>query len=106
MMFGKKEWFVPKAPAESNKREKGQHFDGYPVDIAVFSDVKHHGDYDTSPQSTGSPDDLIPLANSGGCQFGLHELDERGAARLSKWHVVEPLSDAHKVNGGGRQHML
>ncbi len=45
MMFGKKEWFVPKAPAESNKREKGQHFDGYPVDIAVFSDVKHHGDY-------------------------------------------------------------
>lgn len=45
IIFGKKEWRVPKAPAESNKREKGRDFDGFPVDIAVFSDVKHTGDY-------------------------------------------------------------
>ena len=62
----------------------------------LSKDVKCHG----------SPDDLIPLANSGGCQFGLHELDERGSACLSKRHIVEPLGDAHEVNGSSRQNML
>lgn len=45
MVFGKTEWRVPRAPAESNKREKARDYDGFPVDIAVFSDGKHTGDY-------------------------------------------------------------
>jgi len=36
---------VPRTPAESNRREKGHEFDGFPVDIAAFSDAKHLGDY-------------------------------------------------------------
>ncbi|MCX5877331.1 MAG: N-6 DNA methylase [Deltaproteobacteria bacterium] len=44
-MFGKKEWVVPKTPSESNKREKNQRYDGYPVDIAVFESERHLGDY-------------------------------------------------------------
>ena len=36
---------VPKTPSESNKREKKQKYDGYPVDIAVFGSDKHLGDY-------------------------------------------------------------
>ncbi len=43
IVFGKSAWRVPKAPAESNKRERGRDFDGFPVDIAVFSDSKHAG---------------------------------------------------------------
>ena len=34
--FGKREWRVPKSPAEAAKREKGHKFEGFPVDIAVF----------------------------------------------------------------------
>lgn len=45
IIFGKNEWRVPKAPSESNKREKGRDFDGFPVDVAIFSDNKHCGDY-------------------------------------------------------------
>lgn len=34
--FGKKEWRVPKSPAEAAKREKGHRYEGFPVDIAIF----------------------------------------------------------------------
>ena len=44
-MFGKAEWRVPKTPSEAFKREKGRSFQGFPVDIAVFDDVKNVGDY-------------------------------------------------------------
>ena len=39
IVFGKQEWRVPSSPSESSKREKGQSFAGYPVDIAVFDAV-------------------------------------------------------------------
>ena len=42
--FGRKEWRVPKSPSEATKREKGEHFDGFPVDIAVFDSVQRFGD--------------------------------------------------------------
>jgi type I restriction enzyme M protein len=41
MIFGKTEWRVPKSPSEQTKREKLQSYAGFPVDIAVFDDVKH-----------------------------------------------------------------
>ena len=44
IVFGKKEWFVPKSPSEQTKREKGRSFNGFPVDIAVFDDIKTIGD--------------------------------------------------------------
>lgn len=44
MVFGKKEWRVPKRPSEAMKREKGQSFEGFPVDIAVFDSPKTRGD--------------------------------------------------------------
>lgn len=44
IQFGKSEWRVPKTPSEQTKREKGQSFDGFPVDIAVFDDPAHAGD--------------------------------------------------------------
>jgi type I restriction enzyme M protein len=44
MIFGKNEWRVPKTPSESTKREKGQSFAGFPVDVAVFDSATHRGD--------------------------------------------------------------
>jgi type I restriction enzyme M protein len=44
IVFGKHEWRVPKSPSEATKRERGQSFAGFPVDIAVFDDVTTVGD--------------------------------------------------------------
>jgi type I restriction enzyme M protein len=44
IMFGRKEWRVPKSPSEAHKREKGQSFDGFPCDITVFDSVKRTSD--------------------------------------------------------------
>lgn len=41
----KPEWRVPKTPHDASKREAGQSFDGYPVDVAIFDDVDHTGEY-------------------------------------------------------------
>ena len=38
------EWCVPKAPSEACKREAGNKFDGYPVDIAIFDSPSTLGD--------------------------------------------------------------
>ncbi len=45
IIFGKSEWRVPKTPSEQTKREKGQSYSGFPVDIAVFDDPRHIGDF-------------------------------------------------------------
>jgi type I restriction enzyme M protein len=38
IIFGRHEWYVPKSPSESTKREKGRSYSGFPVDITVFDD--------------------------------------------------------------------
>jgi type I restriction enzyme M protein len=45
MIFGRREYVVPKTPSESNKREKGWRYEGFPVDIAVFETPALRGDY-------------------------------------------------------------
>jgi len=40
------EWRVPKRPSEASKRELGHKFESWPVDIAVFDDPSHAGEYD------------------------------------------------------------
>lgn len=40
------EWKVPKTPSEASKREAGQSFQGYPVDIAIFDNVSNLGNYE------------------------------------------------------------
>ena len=44
MVFGKKEWRIPKSPSEATKREKGNAYAGFPVDIAVFDNIENCGD--------------------------------------------------------------
>jgi len=44
IIFGKKEWLVPKSPSEQSKREKGRPYAGFPVDIAVFDRATTVGD--------------------------------------------------------------
>lgn len=46
LIFGEKEWLVPKRPSEAFKREKGQSFDGFPVDVALFHDPTSRGNAD------------------------------------------------------------
>lgn len=45
IVFGKKEWRVPKTPSESSKREAGRSYAGFPVDIAVFDSTDNVNDY-------------------------------------------------------------
>lgn len=45
IIFGRDEWRVPKSPSEATKREKGNSYNGFPVDIAVFDDPNNVGDH-------------------------------------------------------------
>jgi type I restriction enzyme M protein len=40
------EFLVPKTPSEASKREAGRSYQGFPIDIAVFDDPKHRGDWE------------------------------------------------------------
>lgn len=40
------EWRVPQNPSEASRREAGQSFKGFPVDVAIFDNPSHLGDYE------------------------------------------------------------
>ncbi|EGR1174439.1 N-6 DNA methylase [Vibrio parahaemolyticus] len=40
------EWRVPKTPSEASKRELGQSFKSFPIDVAIFDHPSHVGDYE------------------------------------------------------------
>ena len=75
--FGKGEWRVPKSPSQATLREKGQSFDGFPVDIAVFDDPEH----------TGDPRHLLFLVE---CK---QPTEEAGVSQLESYFVGEPYSN-------------
>jgi type I restriction enzyme M protein len=74
MRFGKTEWQVPKSPSEQTKREKRQHFAGFPVDIAVFD-----GD-----DTTGDPQHLLFVIE---CK---QPNETAGVAQLEAYFIGEP----------------
>ncbi|MGH9304491.1 MAG: N-6 DNA methylase, partial [Acidimicrobiales bacterium] len=39
------EWRVPRSPHDASRREAGKPFEGWPVDLAIFDDVSHAGDW-------------------------------------------------------------
>lgn len=39
------EWRVPKTPSEATKREKGQSFHGFPVDLVIFDEPDNRGSW-------------------------------------------------------------
>lgn len=74
MVFGKKEWKVPKTPSEATKREKGHSFSGFPVDIAVFD----------SETTAGDPNHILFLVE---CK---QPREEAGVSQLESYFVGEP----------------
>ena len=74
IVYGKKEWRVPKSPSEATKREKHESFTGFPVDIAVFDDPVH----------TEDPRHLLFLIE---CK---QPTEEAGVAQLESYFVGEP----------------
>ena len=74
IIYGKKEWFIPKTPSEATRREKGQSFSGFPVDVAVFDDPGHVGD----------PRHLLFIIE---CK---QPTEEAGIAQLESYYVGEP----------------
>jgi type I restriction enzyme M protein len=74
IVFGKSEWRVPKRPSELTKRQKGQSFEGFPVDIAVFDDETHVRD----------PHHLVFLIE---CK---QPNEQAGVAQLEAYFVGEP----------------
>lgn len=39
------EWHVPKSPSEASRREKGQSFKFFPIDVAIFDHPSNAGEY-------------------------------------------------------------
>ena len=76
IIYGKKEWRVPKTPSEATRREKGQSFSGFPVDIAVFDD----------PARVGDPRHLLFIIE---CK---QPREEAGVTQLESYFAVEPHS--------------
>jgi type I restriction enzyme M protein len=74
IVFGKHEWRVPASPSEATKREKGQSFSGFPVDIAIFDRVTHVGD----------PRHLLIIIE---CK---QPLEQAGVAQLESYFVADP----------------
>lgn len=74
MVFGKKEWKVPKTPSEATKREKGRSFSGFPVDIAVFD----------SETTAGDPNHILFLVE---CK---QPGEDAGVSQLESYFVGEP----------------
>jgi type I restriction enzyme M protein len=74
IVFGKQEWRVPTSPSEATKREKGQSFNGFPVDIAVFDRINHVGD----------PRHLLFIIE---CK---QPTEQAGVTQLESYFVAEP----------------
>ena len=74
IVFGHNEWLVPKSPSELTKREKGNKYNGFPVDIAVFDD----------PTTVGDPKHLLFIIE---CK---QPTEEAGVAQLEGYFVGEP----------------
>lgn len=74
MVFGKKEWRIPKAPSEATKREKGRAYSGFPVDIAVFD----------SQEGVGDPAHLLFLVE---CK---QPTEQAGVSQMESYYVGEP----------------
>ncbi len=74
MVFGKKEWRIPKTPSEATKREKGHSFSGFPVDIAVFDKIENCGD----------PSHILFIVE---CK---RQEEKAGVAQLEAYFVGEP----------------
>lgn len=74
MVFGKKEWRVPKSPSEATKREKCRSFSGFPVDIAVFDQEEFVGD----------PSHLLFVIE---CK---QPTEEAGVSQMESYYVGEP----------------
>lgn len=74
IIFGKSEWRVPSSPSEATKREKGQSFTGFPVDIAVFDQAANAGD----------PRHLLFIVE---CK---QPTEQAGVSQLESYFVAEP----------------
>ena len=77
IIFGKTEWRVPRSPSQATLRERGQSFEGFPVDIAVFDDPAH----------TGDPRHVLFIIE---CK---QPTEEAGVAQLESYFVGEPHSN-------------
>lgn len=74
IVFGKQEWRVPRSPSEATRREKGQSFQGFPVDIALFDD----------PANVTDPHHLLMIIE---CK---QPNETAGVDQLASYFVAEP----------------
>ena len=74
IIFGKKEWLIPKTPSEATKREKGNKYSGFPVDIAVFD----------TPERLSDPNHLLFIVE---CK---QPRERAGISQLESYFMGEP----------------
>ena len=74
IVFGKSEWHVPKTPSDASRREKGQSFSGFPVDVAIFDD----------PTNVRDPGHLLVLIE---CK---QPTESAGVTQLESYYTGEP----------------
>ncbi|GAB3597335.1 putative type I restriction enzymeP M protein (plasmid) [Corynebacterium faecale] len=75
------EWRVPKSPSESQKRENGRSFDGWPVDLVLFQDTDQANDWQNV---LGIFEFKAPDQNTGLSQLEIYLLREP-RARFGVW---------------------
>jgi len=76
IQFGRREWRVPKTPAEATKRERGHSFEAFPCDVAIFD----------SPERRGDPRHLLFIVEAKTPD------EEAGVAQLETYMGLEPYS--------------
>jgi type I restriction enzyme M protein len=84
MVFGRREWRVPRNPSESHKRDSNQSFNGYPCDVAIFD----------SPERLRDPHHLIMIVDTKAPkESGKSDKtpkEQRGVTQLETYMGLEP----------------
>ncbi|MFB7133853.1 class I SAM-dependent DNA methyltransferase [Streptomyces sp. NPDC056237] len=97
----KPEWRVPQSPHDAAKREEGKSFAGWPVDLAIFDDVRHAGDWE---HILVICEFKQPTLDSGVSQLEIY-LNREPRARMGYWTNGTEDVRVYKLADGRFQHV-
>jgi predicted RNA methylase len=94
------EWRVPQAPHDASKRESGVRFNGWPVDLVIFDDPNHAGDWQ---HLLAICEFKAPTLDEGISQLEIY-LTREPRARMGFWTNGTEDVRVYKLADGGFQH--
>lgn len=96
------EWRVPQSPHDAAAREGSKSFSGWPVDLAVFDDAEHAGDWQ---HVVGIFEFKAPTIDTGISQLEIY-LTREPRARFGYWTNGTDSVAVYKLADGGFTHMF